>query len=76
MIRELTRLQRLRAKKLVEKRYERYREIGSTRSWIRGTLERRLAHLFDRVGAAKERLRGRTSPFRRKDDVDVRDIPV
>ncbi len=76
VIRELTRLQRLRAKKLVEKRYERYREIGWTRSCVRGTLERRLAHLFDRVGAAKERLRGRTSPFRRKDDVDVTDIPV
>ena len=76
VIRELTRLQRQRPKKLVERRYDRYRETGSTRSWVRGTLERRLAHLFDRLGAAKDRLRGRTSPFRRKDEVDETDIPV
>ena len=60
-----------------ERRYERYREIGSTRSWLRGTLERRLAHLFDRIGGIRDRLHSRSSNIRRRVDFgDHPDIPV
>lgn len=77
ILRELTRIQRMRTKKLLEKRYERYREIGSTRSWLRGTIERRLAHLFDRMGGIFDRLRNRSNAFRRLADFgDHPDIPV
>jgi acetyl-CoA carboxylase carboxyl transferase subunit beta len=77
ILRELTRVQRVRARRRLERRYARYREVGSTHSWLRGTIERRLAHLFDRAGGAWERLRGRTSPFRRRVDFGEHpDIPV
>jgi acetyl-CoA carboxylase carboxyl transferase subunit beta len=77
ILRELTRLQNTRTKKLLERRYERYRETGSTRSHVRGTLERRLAHLFDRVGGARDRLLRRSSSFRRRADYGEHpDIPV
>jgi len=75
--RELIRLQRMRPKTRLEHRYERYREIGSTRSWVRGTLERRLAHLFDRIGGATSRVRGRSSYLRRRVEFgDHPDIPL
>ena len=73
VLRELSRIQRKKPKKLVEERYARYREIGSTRSWVRGRLERRLAHLQDRAGAAMDRFRRRTT---RRPDYDESDIPV
>lgn len=77
ILRELTRIQRTGAKRRLERRYERYREIGSTRSWLRGTLERRLAHLFDRIGGIRDRLRNRSSNLRRRVDFgDHPDIPV
>jgi acetyl-CoA carboxylase carboxyl transferase subunit beta len=77
VLRELTRIQRSRPKKLLERRYERYREMGSTRSWLRGTLERRLAHLFDRIGGMRDRLRFRSSNVRKRMDFgDHPDIPV
>ena len=77
ILRELTRIQRVRTKRLLERRYQRYRQIGSTHSWLRGTLERRLAHLFDRVGGTLERWRGRSSNLRRRVDFgDHPDIPV
>ena len=47
ILRELSAVQRLRPKRRMERRYARYRQIGSTRSWVRGRLERRLAHLND-----------------------------
>lgn len=60
ILRELARTQREKNKRRVERRYARYRQIGSTRSWVRGRLERRLAHLQDRIGAMADRLRGKT----------------
>ena len=45
VLRELAWIRRTKPKKLVERRLARYREIGSTRSWLRGRLERRYAHL-------------------------------
>jgi hypothetical protein len=51
--------------------------MGSTRSWLRGTLERRLAHLFDRIGGMRDRLRFRSSNVRKRMDFgDHPDIPV
>ncbi|MBI2765032.1 MAG: acetyl-CoA carboxylase carboxyl transferase subunit beta [Chloroflexi bacterium] len=76
IVRELTRLQGTRPKRLLERRYERYREVGSTRSWLRGTLERRLAHMTDRIGGVLDRLRGRGGLRRRPEYGDERDIPV
>lgn len=77
LIRDLTRLQRMREKRRLERRYSRYREVGSTRSWLRGTLERRTAHLTDRVGAAWDRFRDRSLLSRRRMDFDEHpDIPV
>lgn len=74
VLRELSRIQRKKPKKRVAERYARYREIGSTRSWLRGRLERRIAHLQDRFGGAMDRLRDRT--IRRRTDYDDFDIPV
>lgn len=75
--RELTRLQRMRPRSRLDRRYERYREIGSTRSWVRGTLERRLAHLVDRIGGTIGRIRGRSSYLRRRVEFgDHPDIPL
>jgi acetyl-CoA carboxylase carboxyl transferase subunit beta len=76
IVRELTRVQRMRARRRLQRRYERYRGIGSTRSWVRGTLERRFAHLLDRVGGAWDRMRGRSSLRRRIEFGDNPDIPV
>ncbi|MCC7364139.1 MAG: acetyl-CoA carboxylase carboxyl transferase subunit beta [Dehalococcoidia bacterium] len=76
IIRELARTRRLGAKRRVQRRYERYRHIGVTRSWLRGTMERRLAHLSDRLGGAWDRLRGRTNLRRLAEFGDNPDIPV
>ena len=77
ILRELTRIQRERPKRRLERRYARYRETGSTRSWVRGSLERRLAHLFDRVGGAWDRVRLRGNGSRRRMDFgDHPDIPI
>ncbi len=67
VLHELSRMQRKKPKKRVEQRYARYREIGSTRSWVRGRLERRFAHLQDRIGAMVDRFRSRTIRRRRAD---------
>lgn len=76
ILRELSRIQRIRTKKRLERRYARYRQIGSTRSWIRGRLERRMAHLTDRLGGFVSRLRDRSAIRRRADYGDERDIAV
>jgi acetyl-CoA carboxylase carboxyl transferase subunit beta len=77
ILRELTQIQRMRPKRRLERRYERYREIGSTRSWLRGTIERRLAHVRDRLGGTFDRLRGRSSLVRKRIEFgDHPDIPV
>lgn len=77
ILRELTRIQRQRPKRRLEKRYARYREIGSTRSWLRGRLERRMAHFLDRAGGTWDRIRSRGNGSRRKMDFGEHpDIPV
>jgi acetyl-CoA carboxylase carboxyl transferase subunit beta len=75
ILRELARAQRENGKRRVERRYARYRQIGSTRSWVRGRIERRMAHLQDRIGGMVDRMRGRTMR-RRFDFGDETDIPV
>ncbi len=76
IVRELTRVRRMRTKRRLQKRYERYRGMGTTRSWLFGTLERRLAHLLDRLGGAWDRLRGRSILRRTVEFGDNPDIPV
>ncbi len=77
VLRELTRIQGIKTKKLLDRRYHRYRETGSTHSWLRGSLERRLAHLSDRLAGTFGRFRGRSSNLRRRPDMgDYPDIPV
>jgi len=76
ILRELSRVQRVRSKRRLEQRYARYRQIGSTRSWIRGRLERRFAHLGDRIGGFKDRIQDRSTLRRRMDYGDETDIPV
>ncbi len=75
ILRELGGLRRQRARRRLDRRYSRYRQIGSTRSWVRGTLERRSAHVVDRIGAWWDRFR-RNSPARRRDDLGQEDIAV
>ncbi|MEP7216352.1 MAG: carboxyl transferase domain-containing protein [Anaerolineaceae bacterium] len=70
IVRELNAIRRLRPKRRLDRRYARYREIGSTRSWLRGRLERRMAHFFDRLGGIGDRLRLRGSPRPRRMDFD------
>ncbi|OAI40415.1 hypothetical protein AYO38_00940, partial [bacterium SCGC AG-212-C10] len=74
VVRELGRLRRERPKHRLKARYDRYREIGSTRSKVRGTLERRLAHLVDRIETFTDSIRRRKSG--RGDYRDYPDIPV
>ena len=76
ILRELARISRTRSSRRVEQRYARYRHIGSTRSWIRGRLERRMAHLSDRIGGFLARVRDRSTPRRQFDYSDESDIPV
>lgn len=77
IMRELTRIQRMREKKRLERRYARYRQVGSTHSWLRGRVERQLAHVMDRAGGAIERLRNRSSNLRRRVEFPEHpDIPV
>jgi acetyl-CoA carboxylase carboxyl transferase alpha subunit/acetyl-CoA carboxylase carboxyl transferase beta subunit len=77
VLRALTQLQKARPKKRLEQRYERYRHVGSTRSRLRGRLERRLAHLTDRLSRAWARIRRRSDASRRRLDFgDERDIPI
>lgn len=77
ILREMSAIRRLRPKRRLDRRYARYREIGSTRSWLRGRLERQMAHFFDRVGGMTDRVRPRgTNGRRRMDFGDHPDIPV
>jgi acetyl-CoA carboxylase carboxyl transferase subunit beta len=75
VLRELARLEVVRPKRRMEQRARRYREIGSTRSWVRGTIERRVAHFADRMAAFGDRVRRRSRP-RRRDFDDFPEIPV
>jgi acetyl-CoA carboxylase carboxyl transferase subunit beta len=76
ILRELASTERMRPKRRLERRFARYRQIGSTRSWIRGRLERRLAHLTDRMGGFFDRLRNRSAMRKRFDYGDESDIAV
>ena len=77
LLRALADVQGQRKKRRLNQRRDRYRNIGSTHSWIRGTLERRAAHGMDRLGGAVERVRSRGLGLLRKDDYDdTPDIPV
>jgi acetyl-CoA carboxylase carboxyl transferase subunit beta len=73
IMRELAGLRRQSEKRRLNRRYERYRQIGSTRSWVRGTLERRYAHLVDRITGILSRLGRRSS---REPFGDYPDIPI
>lgn len=75
VLRELAGIRRTKPKRRLEKRYARYREIGSTRSWLRGRFERRLAHFNDRMRGFADRVRGRAS-LRRRLDYSEDDIAV
>jgi acyl-CoA carboxylase subunit beta len=77
ILRQLITLQRTRPKRLLERRYQRYRQLGSTHSWLRGRLERRMAHLSDRLGGMVDRVRSRSAIVRRRVEFgDDTDIPV
>lgn len=77
ILRALGQVRRTRSRRLLERRLSRYREMGSTRTWLRGTLERRFAHVTDRVGGMIERFRGRSSVLRRRIDFgDETNFPV
>jgi acetyl-CoA carboxylase alpha subunit len=63
-------------KKRMKARYDRYRGMGRTRARLRGTFERRMAHLTDRIAGLWNRMR-RRGPLRRwADSTDEFDIPV
>ena len=77
ILRELTRIQSLRPKRRLERRHERYRQMGSTHSWLRGSADRRLAHFYNRLGGAWDRIRGRSQELRRRLEAgDTPEIPV
>ncbi len=77
ILRELTRIQSIPPRRLLNRRLDRYRHTGSTHSWLRGSAERRIAHLRNRLGGAWDRLRGRSSVRRRRNGFDDSpDIPV
>lgn len=57
LLQRLTELERQRPARRLSQRYQRYRQLGSTHGWLRGRIERRLAHLSDRIGAFMARLR-------------------
>ena len=63
VLRELTAIQRRRTARRLAARRARYRGYGATHDSVRGTLERRLAHLRDRVG----HMFGRHTPGRPDD---------
>jgi len=77
ILRELVRAGEMSSKRRLRIRYERYRHTGSTRARLRGTLERRIAHVTDRLGSmfgkARER---RLSRNRRHEPGAGGNIPV
>jgi len=74
IVREIADLLSMREKRRLEQRFTRYRETGSTRAWVRGTIERRLAHLGDRLAAARDRLRRPRGS--RRETLEYPEIPV
>jgi acetyl-CoA carboxylase carboxyl transferase subunit beta len=65
VLHHLTVLRRKRTKALLNDRYQKYREMGSTHGGLRGRFERRFAHLQDRAGGAIARLRRQPRGYRR-----------
>lgn len=74
IVQHMAAIRRDRPAKRVAARYERYRSIGSTRSAVRGRVERRLAHVVDRMRRLSARLRRRSARHTPRSDYD--DIPV
>ncbi|MCS7295227.1 MAG: carboxyl transferase domain-containing protein [Chloroflexota bacterium] len=68
LIRHLVDVQRQRPGRRLKQRWRRYRELGPVHTSVRGKLERRLAHLGERVTELRSRLR-RRGPRYRNDDV-------
>lgn len=75
VLRTMATIQRQNGRRRLRRRLERYRQIGSTHSALRGTLERRLAHVFDRMGGAWERVRHRGRALLRS-ETEGEDIPI
>lgn len=74
LLSQLIALHTMRDNKRLEARFNRYREAGSTRAWLRGSVERRFAHLGDRVAALRDRLKRKRKPS--QDPAEPPDIPV
>jgi acyl-CoA carboxylase subunit beta len=75
IVRALTDLRRSKQTKRLARRYDRYRNVGSTRSSVRGRLERQFAHMADRLERLLEWPRRRHGS-RKRVDHDSADIPV
>jgi acetyl-CoA carboxylase carboxyl transferase subunit beta len=75
ILRELVRVQEMNPQRRLSRRHDRYRHTGSTRARMRGTLERRLAHIADRIGATVDRIRRRNAR-RRMEPGESSEIPV
>lgn len=73
LIRHLVACQRERPSRRLKRRWKRYRQLGPVHTSVRGTLERRLAHLAERLAELRARLRRR--PARVPHD-DVSGIPL
>jgi acetyl-CoA carboxylase carboxyl transferase subunit beta len=68
VLQQLTSLRRKRTKALLEARYQKYRDMGSTHGGVLGRFDRRFAHLQDRAGGAIARLRRQPRGYRRWGD--------
>ena len=65
VLHQLTLLRRKRTKALLNERYHKYRDMGSTHGGVRGRFERRFAHLQDRASGAVARVRRQPRGYRR-----------
>ena len=65
VLQRLAELRRMRPKRRLEERYQRYRQIGTTHGSVRGRFDRRMAHLGDRFQGAVARLRRQPRGLRR-----------
>ncbi len=75
IVRALTDIRGTKPAKRLAQRYERYRNVGSARTSVRGRLERQLAHFVDRAERLLDWGR-RRSGTKRTTAADSHDIPV